>query len=343
MKHIIDETTEDFDAAVRRALIDTGDMLEELQGPILVMAHTRPDGDAVGSLEAMSHLLMRMGHDVVAYMPDVPAYLAFAAKLATADLNDAQLAHFPTIVTVDAASKGRRTPIPDEAYAGHVVVNVDHHGSNSFDADHQLVIATASSACEIIHQIEAVYGVSWDDQAAEIAFCEAVYLGLCTDTGNFAYALTSPLTHEVAADCMRRGADTVGVRQQLSRRQLAETQLLGEALSHAQYMHADDSGNPRLARVVMPQPFEVEAPNMQPVLSMLRSIEHISVSMACTPQDDGAWRVSLRSGGLDVASIAERHGGGGHRPAAGCKAHSSEEIEQITSEVMLAIDEAAQA
>lgn len=337
----IDANAKDFDeCALTRALDETVEVLENLTGPVLVIAHSRPDGDALGSMEAMAGLLAHMGHDVVAYMPDVPDYLAFAAKLATADLTEAQIAHFPSIVTVDAASKDGRTPIPDDAYAGHIVVNIDHHATNTFDADHQLVITSASSACEVIHQLEDTYGQYWEDAADERAFREAVYLGLCTDTGNFAYSLTTPLTHEIAADCMRRGADTVAVRQQLGRHKLSETRFLAWAITLAEFLHDDAAGNPRLARVTLPEATDGQQPNMQPVLSMLRSCEGIEVAMSVTPQPDipSLWRVSLRSGGLDVASIAERHHGGGHRAAAGCKAHSQAEIDTITAEVIAAID-----
>ena len=54
-------------------------------------------------------------------------------------------------------------------------------------------------------------------------------------------------------------------------------------------------------------------------INYARGLAGVEVAAQLTQAGGDAWRVSFRSrGGVDVSVLAERHGGGGHRNAAGC-------------------------
>jgi phosphoesterase RecJ-like protein len=310
---------------------ETLNALRALEGPVLVIAHTRPDGDAIGSLQAMRLMLQDMGHTVIACSPDTPAYLAFAAEGLARELPG--IDSYKSVVCVDTASAGDRLTGGDEALAGKVVVNIDHHQSNTFQADHQLLIPTASSACEIIHDLRRVFGRTWKSDKAELAFAEAVYLGLATDTGNFGFSLTTPHTMQVAAACMETGADIVSIRNELAKRSVDEIRLMQAALASLRWECEDSQGRPQLAVVHVPH-FETadgSAPNMQPILSMLRGVEGVKAAVSLTQlSDELIYRVSIRSNPpLDVASVAERFEGGGHKQAAGARVKAGSEQQLI--------------
>jgi len=55
-----------------------------------------------------------------------------------------------------------------------------------------------------------------------------------------------------------------------------------------------------------------------PNIDILRRAQEAEVTCVLKQEDDGTYRVSLRSlGEVDVRRVAEAHGGGGHRFAAG--------------------------
>lgn len=318
----LDETATltDIDQACHDLLGD----IQQLPQPVLVIGHLRPDGDAIGSIQAMRMLLEALGHDAIGYAPDVPPHLAFGAT----GIVD-KLPKFASVVAVDAASTGERLPLTDAQLAAAVSVNIDHHATNTFVADSKLVYERASSACELIHDLRRVSNVAMTD-AQEQAFAEAVFLGLRTDTGSFSFALTTEHTFRVAAACADAGADINRISQELGKRRKAEVDLLAAAMNNLTWLAPDDRDLPQLAVVRLAYDQQPAGDiNMQPILSMLRSVEGVKISTAFTQTEDGSWRVSLRSNGLDVASIAERFGGGGHKPAAGARAQDLAQVDEI--------------
>jgi phosphoesterase RecJ-like protein len=339
-EHILDHAS---DAQLAAAHAETVQVLRSLEGPIVVIGHLRPDGDAVGAVQAMRLMLADMGHEVYGYMRDVPSYLEFAAE----GLVDKLPKGAKSVVAVDCASKGSRTPITDEALAGYFVINIDHHRSNTFEADYKLVVSSASSACEIIHDLRTAFGRTWKSDDAERAFADAVYLGLCTDTGNFAFALTTPHTMRVAAMCMEVGANVESIRSQLAKRTMAETELLKLALNNTQFLYLDAPGGNAQVALVLLEKDQIppgDTPNMQPILTMLRSIEHVQVAISCTATPEGPYRVSLRSNPpVNVREVAEKWNGGGHDQAAGARLNDSRGELQALAEDVYRVIEASKA
>ena len=59
---------------------------------------------------------------------------------------------------------------------------------------------------------------------------------------------------------------------------------------------------------------------MEDLTSLPRSIEGVEVGLTYRQQQDGSFRISVRtSGSIDACNIARRLGGGGHTRAAGCE------------------------
>lgn len=312
--------------------------LMSLQSPVVVIGHLRPDGDAIGSVQAMRRLLERMGKEAVGYVPDAPEYLGFATDGLVKELP----AQYQSVVAVDAASGGERLPLTPEQLSGRRVVNVDHHSSNTFEADFKLVNSAASSACEMVWALAAaakwhmdLTGTpAYEGPDRDRTFAEAVYLGMNTDTGSFSFGLTKPSTLRTAAACLEAGADFEAIIEHLSVRRMSEIELTTVSLNRAQYLHPDSAGNPQIAFVKLE---EHDLPdgdhNMQPVLTMLRKIEGVRVAMSLVAQGEGRpYRVSLRSNHpINVAAVAESFDGGGHLQAAGCRVNADQTDELLAA------------
>jgi len=296
----------------------------------LVTTHENPDGDALGSLLAMTLALRTLGKD--AYM-----YLAGQAPLpgeyAFMDLSDLHRALPPDVgervlVAVDCANESRLGPDPEILHDVPYTLDIDHHHDNTRFGDVNLIVADASSTAEVLRDVFRGLGVELTPELAE-----PLYIALVTDTGRFQYTNTTPKALRLAAELVEAGADVHRVFQGVYENvQFAKLKLLARALERAQVYE----GGAVVVSYLLRNDFgEVGAaePYSEGIIDYLRAVEGASMAVLIRepPRSDGPLRrVSLRSSSdeLDVSAIARKSGGGGHRQAAGFSSDAS--IEDIT-------------
>jgi phosphoesterase RecJ-like protein len=285
----------------------------------LVVTHENPDGDALGSMLAMSLGLRALRKDVVMYLsgsaPTPAEYrfldLADVRRELPEDLEERVL------VAVDCANERRIGEVNTGIERAKLVVNVDHHHDNSEFGDVNLIVAEASSTSEIVRDILAALDVALTPEIAA-----GLYVGLVTDTGRFQYTNTTPKALRLAAELVEAGADVHGIFQHVYETvQFSKLKLLARALERAQlfqggrlvvsYLLKDDFGD-----------VGAEEPYSEGIIDSLRAVEgsEMVALIREPPRDEGPTRrISLRSSHdeVDVSAIARKEGGGGHRQAAG--------------------------
>jgi bifunctional oligoribonuclease and PAP phosphatase NrnA len=139
-----------------------------------------------------------------------------------------------------------------------------------------------------------------------------------TDTGGFRFANATPTPSKAAAALVRAGARPEMVSQWLYESQPeAALRLLGELLPTLELA-------PRRAIATVRRDPEMFARAARPRAtpkgwSTTRARSTASRRWRCSARSaTDLWKVSLRSrGAIDVQAIARRHGGGGHKNAAG--------------------------
>ncbi len=297
----------------------------------VVTTHENPDGDALGSLVAMTLALRELGKDAVMYLfGEVPLpreyrFMALADLVRTLP-NDVSKR---VLVVVDAANESRLGPehrqLLDEA---PLVIDIDHHHDNSRFGDLNLIVPDASSTGEILRDVLAELGVDLTPLIAE-----ALYIAIVTDTGRFQYANTTAKALRLAAELVEAGADVhrvfQGVYENVS---FAKLKLLARALEHAQLLE----GGRLVVSHLEKDDFELagaEEPFSEGIIDSLRAVEgsEMAALIREPPTRNGPLRrVSLRTTeqGLDVSAIARKSGGGGHKQAAGFPSEAS--VEEIT-------------
>ena len=285
----------------------------------LLATHENPDGDALGSMLAMSIALAELGKDVVMYLSgDAPTPgeyrfldLSGIRRLLPDDTEGRVL------LALDCASERRIGPEPDAVERARLVVNVDHHHDNSRFGDLNLIVDDASSTAEIVRDILTSLDVRLSPDIAE-----ALYVALVTDTGRFQYSNTTPKALRLAADLVEAGADVHGIfRLVYETVQFAKLKLLARALGRAELY---ESGRLVVSYLLKDDFAEVgaEEPYSEGIIDYLRSVEgsEMVALIREPPRDEGpARRISLRSSRdeVDVSAVARAAGGGGHRQAAG--------------------------
>ena len=277
----------------------------------LVVTHENPDGDALGSLLAISLALRQLGKDAVMYLPgDTPLPREYAFM----PLEDLSRTPPPdaaerVLLAVDCAKEDR---IGDETVltAAPLVLDIDHHHDNTRFGDVNLIVADASSTGEVLRDLFDELGV------------EPLYIALVTDTGRVQYANTTPKSLRLAAELVEAGADVHAVFQQVYESvEFAKLKLLARALARAEVL---EGGRIVVSHLVGSDFAEARAaePYSEGIIDYLRAVEGAELAVLIREQlhkSPQAYKGSLRSSidELDVSVIARSFGGGGHRQAAG--------------------------
>jgi phosphoesterase RecJ-like protein len=285
----------------------------------ILTAHEGPDGDALGSLLGMHHLLTQIGKDSVMFMAAKEFPLPIEYRFlpleevfheAPADMADR------TVVFLDCGNIDRM-PVDFLTAGDNFVINIDHHHDNTRFGDANLVETGASSTAEIVYELSRQLG---GELTPEIA--SALYVGLVTDTGKFMYENTDAGTHRIAADLIEAGVDVDDTYRRLYEHvPIEKLRLVARALNGIE-MHCEDR---LVLTYVTDSDYEETGAGeemTEGIIDHLRSVDGAKV--AALVRDQGtrgraARKVSLRSseGDVDVSAIAREQGGGGHKRAAG--------------------------
>lgn len=160
--------------------------------PILVLGHKRPDGDCVGSQVGLTRALLALGKDAQAVNQDpIPRTLRKFVE-GTPFLSPAEVkgGHYQ-IITVDCADHARVGEDLCNRFP-EVEMNIDHHVSNTLYGKENFILSDASATGEILAKFFFDSGFQVDKCTAE-----ALYLGICTDTGQFCYSGTNGSVFEI--------------------------------------------------------------------------------------------------------------------------------------------------
>lgn len=303
---------------------DWGPLLELLgsSSQILLVSHVAPDADTLGSALALGLALRASGVDVSVSVGEpgftVPRGLAWLPGADTVMPPERLTDGFDTVVALDCASADRLgTLLPVALGVGPRFAVIDHHRSNVGFAATNLVDAQAPATGTMIAELLDAAGLPWAPGVAE-----NVYAAIASDTGGFRFPATTALTHQLAARLLDMGVDHYAISQQLfSSRPLPVVRLSAEVTAAA--IHEPDSANGAGAILatlsnVDRRRHDVAYADVESIIGDLAAIADVDVVVLAKQDDEGVWKVSMRSKGTtDVGGVATSLGGGGHLQAAG--------------------------
>lgn len=288
---------------------------------VALACHVNPDGDALGSLLGAALALAKLGKEVSAAWdggPDLPSGYAF---LPGADLlvPPGEVPDADVFVALDCGAADRLGVLEEKARGHATLVNIDHHPGNDGFGAINIVLTDASSTAELVARLLTKLDVEMD---VEIATC--LYTGVFTDTGSFQYENSSPATLRLAADLLEHGVPKTRIAQEVfEAAPFAYLKLLANVLGRAVLLEEEGFVYSTLLRADLEET-GVAMEETDKVIDVLRSTRDADVTALFKEQDDGLFRVSLRSRGPSVGAIARTLGGGGHELAAGFTADDVE-------------------
>ncbi len=286
--------------------------LIESKSRFAITSHFRPDGDSLGSSLGLYWLLRALDKDVEVVMRDpVPhAYqqLPGSREVRVTPAIDRQ---YGAVFVIECSDITRPGLVDLEK---QFVVNIDHHSTTALFGSINWIDSTASAVGEMIYNLCKATGVR---VTKEIAEC--VYTALITDTGSFHYSNTTERTFKVASELVRSGVKPAKTAEAIfASYPWSRIQLMGAVLSTAR---RDPSGHVACLRQSLEMQERLgasdeDADGFVNYPLTVAEVEAVALLKECAP---GVYRTSLRSkGDVNVARVAEKFGGGGHRNAAGC-------------------------
>ncbi len=308
---------------------------------IVVVTHVGPDGDALGSLLGFSFLMEELGKKVFCLLdePVPPAYRFLpGAERPSCDLDEYRAFAREgqgglLVVSLDCGDKFRLGDrIGDELLATAPFVVIDHHASHQQFGTSRWVNRESSSTGEMVVEIAEALGVPLSYAAAV-----NLYAAIVTDTGSFRYECTSPRTMRIAANLLECGVQPDKICEKLYDNYSPERlRLLQEVLASVKLC----LDNRVALMTVTQQMLQSTGTTMNDVdnfINFPRAVETVKVAVLIKEGQDELVSVSMRAKGeVDVASIAESQGGGGHRNAAGfrCRDKSVAEVKELLLDII---------
>lgn len=299
----------------------------------LITSHARPDGDAVGSSLAAMHLLEAMGKTATVTLAD-PVPRTFAALPGADRVLHTQPAEPAEIALVLECDSVERTGF--DRLSAPVTVNIDHHRSGASFANVNWIDPDAPAVGAMLYELAVASGVPI---SSEFATC--LYAAVLTDTLHFTLPSTTAETFGLAQHLVLLGADATGVAQAVYHsHRPARLWVLGAALRRFQ-MQGPIAWSAVTQTEIGDAGAEVE--DCEGVVNYIIGVDGVSAGAFLRELPNGDFRVSLRSKGpVDVATVAEGFGGGGHRNASGCTVTGplDRAVEHVLSTLQIACAEA---
>lgn len=294
---------------------------------ILIFAHIRPDGDAVGSTRGLQKILQRT-------FPEKDIRVCSGGQVCRQMLFlDPQNDPVPTEeeyrealgIVLDTAVRER---ISDPRYAlCRELIRIDHHIPTDDYASLSWIEEDFSSASEMIAQF-------WHDFRDQLSMdrdaAACIYAGMVTDSGRFRFRSVSGDTMRRAGWMLDQGVDMDTLYAHLYMRPAETLPFLGYAYSHIRFtengvIHLFLS---RAAR----EKFALSFEDASAAVSLMDSVRDSLIWLCFIENDDGTIRVRLRSRFVKINDLAQKYGGGGHAMASGATVRERSGMKQLLAD-----------
>lgn len=291
----------------------------------VIIAHTNPDGDAIGSSLALYHYLKYLRKNVCVIMPNqFPDFLRWlpgadnimnydyytdVAKIKIADADVICCLDFNRLNRVDEMAEKIR-----ESKAKKVLI--DHHLDPEQFADITISHPEQSSTCELLYRFLCDLGYYYKMNTT-VATC--IYTGMMTDTGGFTYNSNNPELFFIVSMLLQKHVDKDLVYRKVNYNFSSSRLFLqGQVLSDMEVLPDYHTAILTLTREQQ-QKYHYSKGDSEGFVNIPLQIK--DVIFTCFLREDtekDIVKISLRSiGEFPCNVVAEEFNGGGHKNASG--------------------------
>lgn len=285
---------------------------------VLLLTDERLDGDTLGSSLGLFHILREMGKEVTVYSPKpIPAHFSYIPGIEVINTDDAVLNHDTYDLTIicdcsDGLYLKDKLPLMPRRVP---LIVFDHHSTNPHYGTYNFIESSAASTADVVWRFVKRHNLPIPRRAAQ-----CLLTGICTDTSLFSTSNTTAAAFEASNELTKLGAKLHDVvRHTMLSRPITELRVWGilfERLHHNEEFDALCTVLTRKDLEACDNP-EIETSSISNFLNA--TLDKAETILILRESEDGAVKGSLRSRGRDVAALAEKYGGGGHKLASGFK------------------------
>ncbi len=303
---------------------------------IAIASHLSPDGDNLGSINAMYGMLTNLEKDTTFILNDeVPQsfkFLPFIDEFKSPD--EIKEKSFDLFIALDCGDMNRLGDQVKKIFlSSKNTVNIDHHNTNDFFADINIVDVEATATCEVLFDVFKNLKLYLDKKIAT-----SLYTGISTDTGSFKYDSVRPKTFEIAAELLKFKINFNEINTCIYQtRSKEKTDLLVRSLNSIKYFNDDKIA---LVKVTIDDLKKTGAKKMDSdgIVEFVRDIEGVEVAVLLKEKEN-AVRLSMRSKSfINCSKVASKFNGGGHIRAAGGTFHHND-LDKAEKDVISALME----
>ncbi len=291
----------------------------------VIIAHTNPDGDAIGSSLALYHYLKYLRKNVCVIMPnqfpDFLRWLPGADNIMNydyyTDVANIKIADADVICCLDFNKLNRVDEMAEkirESKAKKVLI--DHHLDPEQFADIIISHPEQSSTCELLYRFLCDLGYYYKMNTI-VATC--IYTGMMTDTGGFTYNSNNPELFFIVSMLLQKHVDKDLVYRKVNYNFSASRLFLqGQVLSGMEVLPDYHTAILTLTREQQ-QKYHYSKGDSEGFVNIPLQIK--DVIFTCFLREDtekDIVKISLRSiGEFPCNVVAEEFNGGGHKNASG--------------------------
>lgn len=304
---------------------------------VVILPHMFPDGDTIGSALAALHLVEsfhKKGYIVL--NDDIPSTLSFlmSDKFPVYNGNSFTLDTIDVCIAVDCGETKLFEDRKGLFERAAKTICIDHHRTNSYYADINLVDEGASSTGEMMFHVLKKLEVPIDPLTAQ-----AIYAAICTDTGGFRYSNTTSVTFQAAAELMATGFDFNALNVHIfQNKPFDKVRLLNRVFETLVRYHGGKTAVVKLTQALIDE-LSLNEYDTDGIVEFVRDISGIEVVVFIREYEKDTFKISMRSkNNVDVSQVALAFNGGGHVKAAGFKAKGN--LMEIETRLLKAIEEA---
>lgn len=283
---------------------------------IMLITHTNPDGDAIGSLVGMllaipqlteARIIPVIEHPIsqnMQWLPDIERCVTIDAST--------QWPNPDLVISFDCATFeriGGIDKVHTEALKHTSIIQIDHHATNTRYGLCNLIVPESCATCEVIAEFLPYLGVT-----VTAGIATPLLLGIMTDTQSFQIYDTKAETLNLGSKLISAGADHRGIVEHVFRsNRLASLSLASRVIGA---MHQVGDVVWCAVPLAWVREYQASDDESDEALHMLQRIAGPEIIMMIKERPQGV-KISLRSRNVRVSDVAQKFGGGGHPHAAG--------------------------
>lgn len=274
-----------------------------------IATHGNPEGDALGSSIALSLALESLGKETVVYDRDpVPEFYRFLPACEKFTDSFVSLKNNELAVVLLDCNEPERAGLSEAPI--HRSVVIDHHETLRDFGDIKWIEPAAAATGVMVYHLLKALAVKIDRDIAT-----NLYTAIAIDTGTFRYDNTTADVLAIAAELVAAGADPGAISGALH-----ESWSAGRFRLFVEVINTLETVGEIAITVATADMFVktgTGAADTENFSNFPKMMKDTKISAFFRQVEDG-WKVSLRSkGAINVADLASRFLGGGHRNAAG--------------------------